>query len=122
MTAAVAPRSREARAGSQLALLLALAVFINYVDRGNLATAAPRLARGLPLARRAVVALADPVAHRSGAHFANASRGARERGSGSLVSRHRWQTRSARCGARALLRELHLLFRAQLAAVLSRQH
>src|SRR5437868_1388743 len=47
MTAAVAPRSRESRAGSQLALLLALAVFINYVDRGNLATAAPVLATEL---------------------------------------------------------------------------
>jgi len=47
MTAAVAPRPRESRAGFQLATLLALAVFINYVDRGNLATAAPVLATEL---------------------------------------------------------------------------
>src|SRR6476646_11919057 len=47
MTADVAPRSRESRAGFQLAALLALAVFINYVDRGNLATAAPVLATEL---------------------------------------------------------------------------
>jgi MFS family permease len=47
MTAVVAPSSRESRAGFQLATLLALAVFINYVDRGNLATAAPVLASEL---------------------------------------------------------------------------
>jgi MFS family permease len=47
MTAAVVPRPRESRAGFQLATLLALAVFINYVDRGNLATAAPVLATEL---------------------------------------------------------------------------
>jgi MFS family permease len=47
MTAAVAPLPRESRAGFQLATLLALAVFINYVDRGNLATAAPVLASDL---------------------------------------------------------------------------
>ncbi|HMA04262.1 MAG TPA: MFS transporter [Gemmatimonadaceae bacterium] len=47
MTAAVAPRPREGRAGFQLATLLAIAVFINYVDRGNLATAAPVLATEL---------------------------------------------------------------------------
>jgi len=47
MTAAVAPRSRESRAGFQLATLLALAIFINFVDRGNLATAAPVLATEL---------------------------------------------------------------------------
>jgi hypothetical protein len=44
MTAAVAPRSRESRSGWQLSTLLAAAVFINFVDRGNLATAAPVLA------------------------------------------------------------------------------
>jgi MFS family permease len=49
MTAAVAPRTRESRGGFQLATLLALAVFINYVDRGNLATAAPVLATELHL-------------------------------------------------------------------------
>ena len=49
MTAAVVPRPRESRAGFQLATLLALAVFINYVDRGNLATAAPVLATELHL-------------------------------------------------------------------------
>ncbi len=49
MTAAVAPRSRDSRAAWQLAFLLATAVFINYVDRGNLATAAPVLATELHL-------------------------------------------------------------------------
>jgi MFS family permease len=42
-----APRTPESRAGFRLASLLALAVFINYVDRGNLATAAPVLAKEL---------------------------------------------------------------------------
>jgi MFS family permease len=49
MTAAVAPRSRESRSGWQLSTLLAAAVFINFVDRGNLATAAPVLATELHL-------------------------------------------------------------------------
>src|SRR3569623_748070 len=47
MTAAVAPSSRESRGGWQLPTLLAAAVFINYVDRGNLAPAAPVLATEL---------------------------------------------------------------------------
>ncbi|MBK5188878.1 MAG: MFS transporter [Gemmatimonadaceae bacterium] len=39
----------EPRRGRQLSLLLALAVFINFVDRGNLATAAPVLGTELHL-------------------------------------------------------------------------
>lgn len=46
MAATVAPSSTVAR---RLSALLALAVFINYVDRGNLATAAPVLATELHL-------------------------------------------------------------------------
>jgi sugar phosphate permease len=41
MSATTARPDGHARAASRLATLLALAVFINYVDRGNLATAAP---------------------------------------------------------------------------------
>ncbi|HUN73170.1 MAG TPA: MFS transporter [Steroidobacteraceae bacterium] len=50
MTAAVsdpAPRAREVSTG--IVVLLALAVFINYVDRGNLATAGPLLKDALHL-------------------------------------------------------------------------
>ncbi len=36
-----APAALTPRLGTGIVLLLALAVFINYVDRGNLATAAP---------------------------------------------------------------------------------
>ena len=46
MAATVAPSPSTAR---RLSALLALAVFINYVDRGNLATAAPVLATELHL-------------------------------------------------------------------------
>jgi MFS family permease len=41
MSAATARPEGQSRAATRLATLLAVAVFINYVDRGNLATAAP---------------------------------------------------------------------------------
>ena len=49
MSATAAPNSIAARTSRSLSLLLAVAVFINFVDRGNLATAAPVLATELHL-------------------------------------------------------------------------
>lgn len=47
--AATLAQSADPRSARRLSTLLALAVFINYVDRGNLATAAPVLATQLHL-------------------------------------------------------------------------
>ena len=49
MTEAAILRSSESPSARQLSMWLAVAVFINFVDRGNLATAAPVLARELHL-------------------------------------------------------------------------
>jgi MFS family permease len=48
-SAALAPQSESAVLGGAIIPLLALAIFINYVDRGNLATAAPLIADQLHL-------------------------------------------------------------------------
>jgi MFS family permease len=49
MAAPLAERTADPRSARRLSALLALAVFINYVDRGNLATAAPVLSTELHL-------------------------------------------------------------------------
>jgi sugar phosphate permease len=52
---ATTPLAREVSTG--LVVLLALAVFINYVDRGNLSTAAPLLKDALHLSNSQMGAL-----------------------------------------------------------------
>jgi MFS family permease len=51
---ASAARKQSAGVSSRLVLLLAVAIFINYVDRGNLATAAPLLKSDLNLSNTQV--------------------------------------------------------------------
>jgi MFS family permease len=49
MTATIARPAKGRQSADRLAMLLALAIFINYVDRGNLATAAPVIKNELQL-------------------------------------------------------------------------
>ena len=53
MTAITAGARPRVSVGWAIAPLLALAVFINYVDRGNLATAGPLIKDEMPLSAEA---------------------------------------------------------------------
>ena len=64
MTASVTVPGRQSRMARRIGMLLAVAVFINYVDRGNLATAAPLVQREFHLSASQIGILLSPFTGR----------------------------------------------------------